>query len=318
VTTTAIVVAALGTSELISNDGAANIVSVPLRFHALATLRPDTSCPSPRGFIQILRGPYPPAVMRQPVSVAMAVYNGLPYLREQMASVLRELRLEDELVVVDDRSTDGSLAWLQGLDDPRLVLLPNDQNLGVRRSFERALGACTGEVVLLCDQDDVWLTGKRDALALPFAQDPNCTAAISDAQVIDGLGAILSPSFMAGRGGFRGGWWSTLFKNRYLGCCMAIRRDVIALGLPIPPRAPMHDMWFGMLAVSCGRVHYVPQPYVQYRRHDRNVSPSSHASIAQMLRWRRNLFVEVRCRLGERSRNDTRPQQGQERDAGSR
>ncbi len=247
----------------------------------------------------------------------MAVYNGLPYLRQQMASVLRELRPEDELVVVDDHSTDGSLAWLQGLRDSRLVLLPNDQNLGVSRSFERALCACTRQVVLLCDQDDVWIAGKRDALALPFEQDPQCAVVVSDAQVIDEHGAILSPSFMAGRGGFRGGWWSTLVKNRYLGCCMALHRDIVALGLPIPARAPMHDMWFGMLAVSRGRVHYIARPYLQYRRHDRNVSPSTRAGVLQMLRWRWNLFVEVRRRLGERSRADTELHKRKERAAGS-
>ncbi|RZT95238.1 glycosyltransferase [Rivibacter subsaxonicus] len=239
--------------------------------------------------------------MSQPVSVAMAVYNGLPYLREQMASVLRELRPEDELVVVDDHSTDGSLAWLRSLDDPRVVLLANDRNQGVSRSFERALSACTRQVVLLCDQDDVWMAGKRDALARPFDQDPLCTVAVSDAQVIDGQGTVLSQSFMAGKGGFRGGRWSTLLRNRYLGCCMALRRDVVALGLPIPARAPMHDMWFGMLAASRGRVHYLPQPYLQYRRHDRNVSPSRRASVPQMLRWRWDLFFAVRGRLGERS-----------------
>lgn len=230
----------------------------------------------------------------------MAVYNGLPYLHEQLASILRELQPQDELVVVDDCSTDGSLAWLQGLNDPRLILLPNDRNLGVSRSFERALGACTKQIVLLCDQDDIWLAGKRDALALPFEQDPQCTVAVSDAQVIDGQGVVLSHSFMAGRGGFRGGRWSTLVKNRYLGCCMALRRDVVALGLPIPVRVPMHDMWFGMLAASRGRVRYIEQPYLQYRRHDRNVSPSRRASFRQMLSWRWGLFVEVCRRLGER------------------
>jgi glycosyltransferase involved in cell wall biosynthesis len=239
--------------------------------------------------------------MRQPVSVAMAVYNGLPYLRQQMASVLSELRPGDELIVLDDCSTDGSLVWLQSLDDPRLVLLSNEQNLGVRLSFERALGACTRRVVLLCDQDDIWMAGKRDALAQPFERDPQCTVSLSDAEIIDEHGTLLSPSFMATKGGFHGSGWSTLVRNRYLGCCMALRRDIVELGLPIPVKAPMHDMWFGMLAASRGHVHYLPKPFLQYRRHGRNVSPSHRAGFSQMLRWRWNLFIEVRRRLSRRS-----------------
>lgn len=256
--------------------------------------------------------------MHTPVSVAMAVYNGLPFLAEQLASVLSELRPEDELVIVDDHSTDGSLALLQSLVDLRLVLLTNEHNLGVRLTFERALSACTRQVVLLCDQDDIWIAGKRDALVKPFEQDPQCTVVVSDAEVIDGRGAILSRSFMASRGGFRGGWWSTLVKNRYLGCCMALRRDVVVLGLPIPHKAPMHDMWFGMLAVSCGRVHYLPQPYLQYRRHGKNVSPSSRAGVAKMLSWRWNLLVEVFRRLRHRSMNLANVVRTQEGDIGIR
>ena len=213
------------------------------------------------------------------ISVAMAVYNGLPYLPAQMASVLAELQAEDELIVVDDQSTDGSHAWLQGLRDPRVTLTRNEHNLGVRGSFERALGACTRPVVFLCDQDDLWLPGKRQAMLAAFESDPQCTVVVSDAQVIDAEGKVSAPSFMATRGGFKGGWWATLVKNRYLGCCMALRREIVELGLPIPPKSPMHDMWFGLLGAGRGRVCYLPQPYLQYRRHGKNATPSSHAGV---------------------------------------
>jgi glycosyltransferase involved in cell wall biosynthesis len=245
--------------------------------------------------------------MHAPVSVAMAVYNGLPYLGAQLESILRELQPDDELVIVDDCSTDGSLTLLSEIPDRRVVLLVNERNRGVARSFERALGACTRSVVLLSDQDDLWIPGKRNAMALPFELDPRCAAAVTDAEVIDGQGARLAASFMATRGGFRSSWWSTLVRNRYLGCCMALRRDVIDLGLPIPAKAPMHDMWFGMLAADRGHVHYTPKPYLQYRRHARNVSPSHRQGFMQMLRWRWNLLTEVRRRLRERTGERTNP-----------
>ena len=235
--------------------------------------------------------------MRQPISVAMAVYNGLPFLYEQMASVLAQLRLDDELVIVDDSSTDGSLTWLKTLSDARIVLLTNESNLGVQRSFERALNACTRPVVLLCDQDDIWLPGKRDALAAIFLSMPEAMVVVSDAQIIDAQGKIVAPSFMATRGGFRSGIHSTLWRNRYLGCAMAVRREVIAAALPIPRQAPMHDMWLGIVGRALGEVGYIPTPLLQYRRHSKNASPSTRRGWARMLAWRLQLLLAMGQRL---------------------
>ena len=238
--------------------------------------------------------------MSQSVSVAMAVYNGLPYLPAQLASVLSQLQPDDEVVIVDDQSSDGSFDWLKALSDSRVRLLRNECNRGVRLSFERALNECRAPIVFLCDQDDLWLPGKRDAITRAFEADPLCTVVVTDAQVIDARGLEIIPSFMATRGGFRGSWWSTLIRNRYLGCCMALRRDIVELGLPIPPTAPMHDMWFGLLGACRGRVRFLEQPYLQYRRHGRNVSPSKHAGLGQMLQWRWNLARAIRVRLHQR------------------
>jgi glycosyltransferase involved in cell wall biosynthesis len=243
-----------------------------------------------------------PGSRNVPVSVAMAVFNGMCYLPEQMQSVLAELMPGDQLVVVDDHSSDGSWDWLLRLDDPRVTMMRNDRNLGVRLSFEKALTACHHSIVFLCDQDDIWLAGKRDALVRAFADDPDCMACLSDAEVIDSSGRLVAPSFMATRGGFKSSWGATLWKNRYLGCCMALRRPLVGLGLPIPSDVPMHDMWFGLLASRTGTVRYLAQPYIQYRRHGRNATAGRRASFKQMIRWRLHLWLSVSRRLRERRR----------------
>jgi glycosyltransferase involved in cell wall biosynthesis len=235
--------------------------------------------------------------MRQPISVAMAVYNGLPFLYEQMASVLAQLRCDDELLIVDDCSTDGSLAWLKTLNDSRIVLLTNERNLGVLRSFERALSACTRPVILLCDQDDIWLPGKRDAFVAVFLSTPDAMVVVSDAQIIDAEGKVIAPSFMATRGGFRAGIHSTLWRNRYLGCAMAVRREVIATALPIPRQVPMHDMWLGIVGRALGEVGYIPTPLLQYRRHSANASPATRRGWGRMLTWRLQLLLAISQRF---------------------
>ena len=91
------------------------------------------------------------------VSVVMAVYNGQRFLRQQVESVLAQLQPGDELIVVDDGSTDGSLAFLNGVDSPAVRILANPRNLGVAGTFERGLRLATHEYIFLCDQDDVCL-----------------------------------------------------------------------------------------------------------------------------------------------------------------
>jgi glycosyltransferase involved in cell wall biosynthesis len=232
--------------------------------------------------------------LRPQVSVALATYNGTRWLLPQLRSIAGQLLPSDEIVVVDDGSTDGTVSLIESQHDPRIRLLRNPANAGVRASFERALAACRGEFIFLADQDDVWLPGKRDALVA--ALQAGAVLAISDATVIDGEGREIEPSFMARRGGFRGSFAATLVKNRYLGCAMAFRRNLLDEVLPIPPSVPMHDMWIGALAALRGRVAYVERPLMQYRRHGGNVSPERRAGLAQMLAWRWRLLSGVIAR----------------------
>lgn len=231
------------------------------------------------------------------VSVVMATYNGERYLKEQIASVLAELQPGDELIVVDDASRDGTSGLLASVIWPSLRIVQNPSNIGVLRTFERGLMLARGGVVFLCDQDDIWLPGKRAAFINAFAADNRTLVVVSDAQLIDGNGVMLAPSFMATRGGFKGGLLSTVVRNRYLGCAMALRREVLTPALPIPRFVPMHDMWLGAVACVAGRVHYIASPLSQYRRHGCNVSPSTRQGWLKMLRWRGQLLSALVLRF---------------------
>jgi glycosyltransferase involved in cell wall biosynthesis len=231
------------------------------------------------------------------VSVVMAVYNGERFLREQVQSVLSQLLPGDELIVIEDGSTDGSLALLGAFEQTLLKIYRNPQNLGVIGSFERGLQLAAHELIFLCDQDDVWLPGKRAAVVAAFEQDPAVQVVISDAQVIDADGRMLMASFMTARGGYDGSILATLWRNRYLGCAMALRRTLLPIALPVPSAAPMHDMWFGALARLYGKVVYLPTPLLKYRRHSANVSPAQRQSTAQMIRWRFDLATAIVVRM---------------------
>jgi glycosyltransferase involved in cell wall biosynthesis len=228
----------------------------------------------------------------------MAVHNGRRFLLAQVHSILAQLEAGDELIVIDDASTDDSIALLTSLDSPLICIYRNADNKGVVRSFERGLQLAREEIIFLCDQDDIWLPGKRSAFVAEFERNLSTLVVISDAEVIDVEGKVIANSFMAVRRGFKGGVMATLWRNRYLGCAMAIRRPLLDVALPIPQNAPMHDMWFGVVGKLKGKVTYLEIPYLQYRRHSKNMTPLySQLRWRNMIRWRVGLATALIQRI---------------------
>jgi glycosyltransferase involved in cell wall biosynthesis len=226
-----------------------------------------------------------------PVSVVMAVYNGSRYLAQQIESILEQLTPEDELLIVDDASRDDSVAVARAFDAPQIRIVANSTNSGVLKTFELGLRLARHDIIFLSDQDDIWLPGRREAFVEAFARDPRALIVISDVKVVDSNLQLVAESFQATRGGFKGGLVDTIWKNRYLGCAMALRRELLQHALPIPATVPMHDMWLGAICQAIGRAVYLPRAYLLYRRHGKNASPSVHQSLPVMLRWRMALTV---------------------------
>lgn len=235
------------------------------------------------------------------VSVVMPVFNGRRFVVEQIHSIVTQLEPGDELIVIDDASTDDTVSLIESLGAPCVRIHRSAVNRGTVRSFERGLQLARGQIVFLSDQDDIWLPGKRAAFAREFALDSRVLVVISDAQLIDTTGAVIAPSFMRLKGGFSGGLWSTLWRNRYMGCAMAVRRALLDLALPIPARVPMHDMWLGVLGSLEGRVVFIDRPYVQYRRHEANLTGlRSRAPFAERIAGRLGLLSAVISRAARR------------------
>jgi len=87
------------------------------------------------------------------VSVCLAAHDGAEYVGEQVRSILDQLGPTDELVVVDDASTDDTVSIVQSLGDARVTVHRSDANVGSVRTFERALGLARGAYLLLADQE---------------------------------------------------------------------------------------------------------------------------------------------------------------------
>lgn len=232
------------------------------------------------------------------ISVCMATYNGAAYVEEQLVSVLAQLGPADEVVVSDDGSTDGTVGLIAGFGDPRVRFVEGPPLRSASFNLERALAQARGEVLFLCDQDDVWLPG-RVARALEAHQSGGADVVLVDCTLVDEDGAVLVGSMFDWWNTRRGFFWN-LYRNRFIGCCMSVRKDLLRLALPFPRSIPMHDSWIGLLAEAAGTTRFVDEPLVLYRRHPGNVSPAGRSSpntrvqqAAQRLRLVRHVAARV-------------------------
>ena len=93
------------------------------------------------------------------ISIALASYNGENYIREQLDSILLQSISDFELIICDDCSTDNTYQILEEYKarDSRIHIYRNEQNLGFKKNFEKAISLCKGEYIALSDQDDIWL-----------------------------------------------------------------------------------------------------------------------------------------------------------------
>lgn len=221
------------------------------------------------------------------VSVAMITYNGEKYLKEQLDSILCQLMEQDEVIVSDDGSTDGTITILNEYQkkDSRIKVVEGPR-AGIKKNVEYALKQCRGEVIFLADQDDIWRANKVKRV-LEVMEQEACVLVIHDAEVFrEHPKQITMESFFVFRSA-RAGVLKNILKNSYIGCCMAFRRELLDKVIPIPDNIEMHDQWIGVLNdFYFGKSVFLKEPLLCYRRHGENSSAMKHYGVGRMIRNR--------------------------------
>jgi ribosomal protein L31E len=209
----------------------------------------------------------------------MCTYNGAAYLPEQLASLAAQTRLPDELVVRDDQSDDGQTreivkAFARNSPFP-IRLSVNRKQLGSKKNFAKAISRCRGDVILLCDQDDVWLPNKLAKIEDAFQSKPETGLVFSDAEVVD---EELRPlDYLAGHFGAEpeadlkaGRFFHALLRqNLITGATMAFRSRLKKMILPIPDDTVLqHDAWIALIIAAVSPMVFLKQQLIKYRQHD--------------------------------------------------
>ncbi len=106
------------------------------------------------------------------VSVLLTTYNGLPFLREAVASILGQTLRDIELVVVDDGSADETASFLESIEDPRLVVM-RQPNAGTAAAANAGLALCRGRFIARMDADDISVPERLEVQVAFMADHPH-------------------------------------------------------------------------------------------------------------------------------------------------
>lgn len=225
------------------------------------------------------------------ISVCMATYNGEMFLSEQLKSIINQLGNSDEMIIVDDFSTDNTLMILKGIIDPRIKIFENVKNLGVNATFEKALSLANNEVIFLADQDDIWLEG-RVSLMVNHLHETAAMVVSSNFGLINVRGEIdkITQNDRLRVDDSHSYFFNILgiFLNTrpYYGCAMAIKKSFLDVILPIPPFVESHDLWIAIASNLARSNSHLFDNTLMHRIHGNN------ASIIQ-----RSLYLKLRSRI---------------------
>lgn len=216
------------------------------------------------------------------ISVVLAAYKGEKYIAEQISSILPQLKEDDEIIVSDDYPQGETKKVVMSFNDNRIKYIEGPGK-GVTANFEYAIKCSIGDVIFLCDQDDVWMPNKVQKVMTLIENGSDLV--LHDACVTDSFLNTISPSFFAIHSS-NASFLKNIIRNSFVGCCMAFTRNVADAALPFPKDVPMHDWWIALIAIKKGfKVSLLNEPLIKWRRHGDNVT-GGKTSALQKLKWR--------------------------------
>lgn len=213
------------------------------------------------------------------LSVALCTYNGEKFIREQIDSILNQKLKIDEIIICDDRSSDNTIQILRDyeLKNPDIFKIhQNKKNLRSVKNFEKAITLCTGDVIFLSDQDDIWSLNKTKDYINYFNSNPTISVIASNGYCIDEKSIVTekyaiwdAPQFLKEK--------EIPFNYHKLICCIgnlatgasiAFRKELIPEIMPFPQIPEFHhDEWIAMVSSLKNKFVLLNEKYFYYRIH---------------------------------------------------
>lgn len=220
------------------------------------------------------------------ISVALATYNGEKYVEQQLQSILNQTRSVDEIIVVDDCSQDNTVEIVKQVLSSAscdIKIVQNEQNLGYKKNFHKAVSFCRGDFVFLCDQDDYWHQDKVSRMMTVLENDEKMLCLASSFSLIDGNGHSkveednpLFSNHNLYRVPVKKGslvqvpFDEMLIQNGFQGCALCIKRPIVDLFVHHFTDQLFHDWLINLYASMMDGFYFLNEELFDYRIHEKN------------------------------------------------
>lgn len=219
---------------------------------------------------------------RKKITILLASYNGERYIKEQVASIIKQTNQDWEILFRDDGSTDNTVdiikEYVQSYPDRMSLISDGEKNLGPGGNFLRLMEHAQGDYIMFCDQDDVWYENKVEKTFSKMGDlegrygKEKPILIHTDLEIVDrGLNTIANSMFQYQNLNKEFTEMNHLLvQNNVTGCTTMINKALKELAIPVPKDAVMHDWWLALVASAFGAIGFVDEPTIRYRQHGNN------------------------------------------------
>lgn len=220
------------------------------------------------------------------VSIIMPNYNSGEFIKETIDSVLAQTYTNWELIIVDDCSTDDSLAIVKRYADDRIRIIKNEENSGAAISRNRAIESAMGRWIAFLDSDDLWSSNKLSK-HLKFMAETNTAFSFTHYLVLNSENQIIN-EFTPSKDEYA---YVDILKHCSIGCSTVIY-DSERLGKRyMPPEAVKREdfaCWLQILKEKTRAVCF-HELLTTYRIHNNSVSSNKF----HMIKFQWNVYRRV-------------------------
>lgn len=228
------------------------------------------------------------------ISVAMCTYNGEKYVGEQIESILHQSMSPDEIVICDDCSSDNTLDIVKAtLTNWKGIckVVRNENNLGFSKNFEKAISLCSGDVIFLSDQDDVWDSQKIQVIMRVFHSHEKIAMVFHNAEIVDESLNSLGLTFWGDKYNIkkimRADYSALLVCNNVQGASVAFRKTLFDKSKPFP-KGIAHDDWLALNAYILKAIYPINKCLIKYRQTGENVLGAELSGVKKIKKWVEN------------------------------
>ena len=225
------------------------------------------------------------------ISVVLACHNGTKYIEKQLLSIAAQTLVPDEVIICDDCSTDGTVQLCKEFIEQRGLkgwkVYENEKNLGFCLNFFSAIEKATGDIIFLCDQDDIWLPEKCEKMVAAMQANPDILSLACRYDIIDGEDNPLPRNSVRFAEFDESKEFCEITAESLVGCSyvsMCFSSKIKENLKPLELKDLLaHDWLINFVAALQSRACFLNHVLTKYRSHGNNASLSAKRSIKRRI-----------------------------------